>query len=231
MNVAVIGGGTSSEAPPSSTIVFLESFDGSSSCADGYSSTCDKTWAATTGTGCSLDFDNAEQKQGGSYSLKAVSATSGFEAYAGHDFASTIAVSYSRIYLYISSEGLADGQAQVIAATVSYTSWDNPWRIDLVQTGADLYLRLNYYSGGASTNLDLSTGTVSTGQWYNVEVKYDVTGAAWDWRIGGVSQGSGSLSGTVYGLDNFRVGPYVDSYAATIYYDSISIASDMWVGN
>ena len=98
-------------------------------------------------------------------------------------------------YVYIAAQGLASGTGvslimlrnasySVIGDVALYSNGSNPvFEFVLYNNGAKAY----YYSGAVSLNT-----------WYRIDVKYDVTNLAWEWRVNGVSQNRGILTGTLY---------------------------------
>ena len=115
-------------------------------------------------------------------------------AYSYWTNASNQDISYIGGYIYIASEGMADGQlAGYMFGLLNDGGLVTAMVYPYQAAGGQLQLWLAYYSGGAIA-YDQGLSPFAVGTWYYAEIKYDVTNLAWQWWIDGVSQGSGALT-------------------------------------
>ena len=87
----------------------------------------------------------------------------------------------------------------------------------------NLRFRLSIYNNGGWTN-DNSTDVIETERWYRIDIKYDNVNNAWEWRIDGVTEGYGTLTGTHYeGIQKWNIGMQNQSRTATVYFDLVRV--------
>lgn len=133
---------------------------------------------------------------------------------------------YFRTYLYINSENMADTKYRNI---IRFNSAGNQ-RIDILKTGSDL--QLTFYTNG--TLRDTETILVQTS--YLLEVYLNNTGTtdSWEWKIDGVSKGSGSGSANLSGdSDSIVLGiitELADNHTIDIYWDNVAVDTTGWIG-
>jgi hypothetical protein len=199
------------------TSLVTESFEGT-----GY----ENTWTETVGDGV-VDEDSTDitpPTGGGSQTLKIQTASPDYDAATRYDTGSGREVSYTRLYIYIGAEGLANGESiRVACATGTDTQTGRRWELILKQIAAKLSFRLWVYDNGAISEKDQS-GDIVTATWYKVEIKLDRTGTAWEWKIDGSVEGSGSLTGNLNTAPRYWwCGTTYGDYTMTTYYDLFAI--------
>lgn len=209
------------------TTLVDESFEGT-----GY----EEAWTEDVGAGCTLDEDSTDITPpwgGGSQMLKAISATTGWKAVATRDFGSEQSKTFTRYYVQITSEGVQlSNEKNLIKASDS--SGNGVYFVRFYQDTVEptgRYFRLRLYNNGGYV-LYTVPDKFSLSQWYCIEVKYDDIANEWEWRIDGVSQNSGILTGTHYtGVKTIEIGALNSSqaYDLTAYYDLIKVSDTTWV--
>lgn len=158
----------------------------------------------------------------GSECLQSVSSTSGYNAYATRDLGSVQPKTFTRFYVYIEAEGLATSSDKDII-TLEDNGGNNVIIFRLRKgSGGNLKFRLRLYNNGGWTNY-ISTA-ISLNTWYKIDIKYDNVNNTWQWRLDGVSQDSGSLSGSHYaGIQKWNFGMQNQSITGTIYFDLVTV--------
>jgi parallel beta-helix repeat protein len=199
-----------------------ESFEGA-----GY----EESWSETEGAGSTVDEDSTDVTPppgGGNQTLKIQKVSPNFNASTNRELASEEAVTYSRFYVQIAAEGLADTE-KVLLNRGRDASWDSAWQVWLLQDGADLKFHLWVYNNGSDAQYTASD-SISLDTWYRIDVKYDVTGTAWAWRIDETVEDSGSLTGsTRSGVKIMDAGDSVVSETATFYIDLAAMDTSGYV--
>jgi hypothetical protein len=199
-----------------------ESFEGA-----GY----EEIWSENIGSGCSLDPDSAipgtAPPDAGSECLKLISDTPDHEAYISLDYITEITKTFTRIYLYVEAEGLANGEGKYIGALedssgnyVILFSLNKSW-------GGQLQIRFSVYNDEA---IEQYYTAISKETWYKIDIKYDNVNDTWEWRLYDVDgvlldQAGGILTGIHYnGIKKWNLGfPSTDDITGTIYYDLFSV--------
>ncbi len=87
------------------------------------------------------------------------------------------------------------------------------------QSAGQLRFNIRLYNAGAYQDYyaDISLNT-----WYRIDIKYDDSSNTWEWKLDGVVQDSGNLTGTHYtGIQKWILGFMATSqpYTGTAYYD------------
>jgi hypothetical protein len=157
-------GETTGTAPPSRIID--ESFEG-----PGYQ----EDWAETVTTGCSLDPDfvipGTPPTGAGYQQLQSISAETGYKAFSTMDYGSELSKTFTRIYLYVEDEGLANNNKKTIGALRDNAD-NNVFIFRLYKSSGQLQFNLRVYNNDAwndyYANIFLNT-------WHRIEVKYDAT--------------------------------------------------------
>jgi hypothetical protein len=181
-------------------------------------------------SGCTLNPDagipGTPPSGSGSQCLQSVSAPSGYQAYATRVYGSEQPKTFTSFYLYVEAEDLNDGNNKVIGALQDGSATPNSvFILRLNQNAGQLRFNLQGYNAGSLTNY---FANITTGAWYKIDIKYDDTTNAWQWRVNGTNQPSGTLSGTHYtGIKtwNFGFATTGQAYAGTIYYDLIKVST------
>ena len=204
--------------------IINESFEGT-----GY----EESWSETIETGCTLDEDvsipETAPPGAGNQCLKAIVVDSTDNNAYATQTKSNQSTSYVRFYFYLGAEGYNNGQLASICnlqdSGVGYAA-----KIEMGQIAGVFGLRYTYRSSGVDNSTALIA--VSLSQWHLIEFKYDITGTAWEWRIDGDVQHSGSLSAAIRTPDSLVIGIIVStgSTGATIYEDLIVWDDAAWVG-
>ena len=154
---------------------------------------------------------------GSTLCLKVITGDPANDANIDIDIGSEEAVSYTRVYLYIADKNNDD---YIYAWTAA---WGDVWSIVLDGT-----LDLSVYKDGAMAYVD--SFTPNEDQWYCIEVRYDVPGTAWEWKIDGNPEGNGVLTGGLRaGVQHVSLGlgAAVDT---TLYFDWFEVDDATWVG-
>jgi len=194
---------------------------------DGYD---DGPWTETILDGCTLDPDSAIQgvtppALAGLECLKSVSDGTGYKSFAKIDYGSEEPRTFTRMYFYVESEGLENGNNKYIG-TFQDSSNNDVIRLRLNQNTDQLRLRFSVYVNETDTYQDYFVN-IETETWYRLEVKYDDTDNTWEARlfdVGGTLLGhaSGTMTGTHYtGIQKWNLGFMLGSqlYTGVIYYD------------
>jgi len=206
-------------------------------------------WTETIGTSCPnciLNEDSAlplcnppacsPPSGAGLQCLKSISASPGYQAYATRDYGSELKRTFTRMYLYVESEGLDDGDMKPIGALRNNTN-AIVLGFGLNQNSGQLrFLIRLYYNNGSSYYDDYFD--ISTNRWYRIEVKYDTDNETYtaysEWKVDGVSQGSGTLGmfETHYsGIRKWDFGFWSAlAETGTIYFDKVAVDNSDWVG-
>lgn len=198
--------------------ILEESFEG-----EGY----ENSWDETLGSGCTIDEDNTDISPptgGGSEILKQINPGYADENKTVHSLASEKSDSYTTFYYRLN--GLSNNAFHTVFVAQD-ASWHVTWRIDAKRSGGTYTLYLSLYYNG-SLQEDVDSVNISLDTWYKIDVKYDVTGTAWEWRLDDVSQGSGSLTGSIAGgiqTLELKTTTWNASHAVTAYWDRIWIDS------
>lgn len=205
-----------------------ESFESTKPTNSGYDNS---GWSETVGSGSVFDTDNTEVSRptdGGNQVLKIQKVASNYNALTAKDLASNNAITYTSIYFQYDTYSLSDGE-MISIAEMRDSDGKLAWRLYFKYLSSGSYTRINlrYYNNGSDSNWSTdSTVNLSADTWYKLEVKYDVTNKAYEWKINGTSKGSGSLTGTLpLGGKNFRMGDFYTSKTATYYIDKFDVDS------
>lgn len=192
----------------------------------------DADWSETVGDG-TVDEDDttiSDPLGGSSQILEVEKAAPDYDALTRNDLADDYAVTYTRLYFYLSAHGLTSNNDKLLIAFALTVGWDVPWSLFLLHDGSKPNLVFEYYSGG-SQNQDYDYGELSTGQWYCLEVYYDATSELWEWKVDDVSINNGSLTDAHYvGVGRLVVADNQNDFTELAYYDFVKIQSDGWIG-
>ena len=191
----------------------------------------EETWAETVTAGNTLDEDAAipgtPPTGSGSQCLKAIFAvaTSAF----AEQTKTNQNISYVRYYLYVETEGLADGHI-ISLVNLRTTTGTAICAVQVGQNAGVLQARYNYYSSGAYQTT--AWVNINIAQWYRLEFKYDLTNMLWEWKIDGVSQTSGSLAAATYTPGRMRIGGTQTTVTGTttLYQELVVWDDTNWVG-
>ena len=119
------------------------------------------------------------------------------------DLESAQATFYARFTIYIDSEGLADGETRYIfqAITTASVGDGTDCAIQIIQTSGQLYFNLSI-----GTVLR-DTYAISIQTAYTIEIYCSNSAPGWEWKIDGVSAGSGSNDPEI-DFQRFKFGQY-----------------------
>jgi hypothetical protein len=193
----------------------------------------DETWTETVDAGNTLDPDSAvpgitPPADAGTECLQSISAVANYQAFAQLDYGVEQPKTFMRLYIYIETEDLVNGDTKNIT-NIRDGSNANAIILQLNQNNSGV-LRFNFrlYNNGAWNNnyYDISLNT-----WYRVDIKYDDTNNTWEWKFSDVDgtllhQVNGTLTGVHRtGIKKWRLGFQTTSQAltGTIYYDLFSV--------
>ena len=206
-----------------------ESFEGT-----GY----EETWTETVGSGSIVDEDSTDitpPTDGGSQILKVQKVSSNYNAKTSRDLGSEQNTTYARFYVYITAEGMANGQEIYLARGLN-ASLTMPWYFGITQNSSgEVRFRFALYNNGTTAYYSYpstapGTGSINVNQWYKVEVKYDATNLTWEWRLDGTSLYSGSLTGTLRNPPRyFELGDAGLSLTMTAYIDRFAVNSSSYL--
>lgn len=179
-NVGVVGGGVPAAVTTYPDILFYHSFETSTTCS---SCNADKYVGDNIPTCESAAAIDSELAAVGSNSLDA-------------------STSYDRMHFVLNNDDNCDVDSGRMGAYVYFTTIANGFGIFRAYYDANNYisltsfgttqLRLVYRSGGTSSAFNSSTGVISSGTWYYIEIRWNKGGAGNDYEIyvDGVSVGS-----------------------------------------
>jgi hypothetical protein len=183
----------------------------------------DETWTETVGDGSTLNPDSdipgiTPPADAGSECLNAISDATGYQAFARLNYGSEEPKTFTRFYLYVEAEGLADGDVKLIGR-VKNSSNNDVFRLRLSKSSGQLQFNIRVYNNGSYEDYyaDISLDT-----WYRIDIKYDDSSNTWEWKLDGAVQDGGNLIGTHYtGIQKWDLGFISTSqtYTGTVYYD------------
>jgi parallel beta-helix repeat protein len=229
----VVGTWTNNSIAAVAADLLVETFDATVGGANHFTTAGDghldnAGWTGAKGTGCTTDADSTaiSDSSGGASEILAIVKAASQSAMARYAFAGDQAITYTQFYVYVLSEGVGNTQSTIIAIARDSAA-TTTWTLNLYQSaGGVLGFTFSYRSGGT----DVTSAVIpaaATGQWYKFEVLYDVTNHLWEWRLGGASQDSGSISAThAAGMKDVRFGGFAaDTLAVSYYFDNLRIGS------
>lgn len=198
-------------------------------------------WSETVGSGSAVDEDETgvtPPNGGGSQTIQTTKVSPNFNAASVATLAADQVVSYTTFYVYVNEHGLAstdyvsiaslwqDGYSDDIASLNLYVDSYDSDRLKFVaeinEDGTGVR-SVAWPSSGSGVNLDT---------WYKFNVKYDITGDAYEVKVtpaGGaeVSIMSGSLTDThpTTGLRLIKLGNTSDSKTWDVYFDNVAVGT------
>ena len=220
---------------PKPELIWDEQFEN----ASGY----DETWSEgeTIGTGPILDENFSTAGIGaapagwGDRCLRLVTV-GGEDSYVLHrgwgGGADGIPISYTRLEVIVDEESLANSEGIHFLSTRDSEN-EKFYQYILYQSGSGV-LKIEaqiWYDGGSSNfeSIEIDLDTL-----YRLEMKWDITNEAWEWRVNGETIASGAISGE--GLNRPLDGVFIGDIAAqndaavTIYLDNFAVNNTEWVG-
>ena len=220
---------------PKPELIWDEQFEN----AAGY----DETWSEgeTIGTGPILDENFSTAGIGaapagwGDRCLRLVTV-GGEDSYVLHrgwgGGADGIPISYTRLEVIVDEESLANSEGIHFLSTRDSEN-EKFYQYILYQSGSGV-LKIEaqiWYDGGSSNfeSIEIDLDTL-----YRLEMKWDITNEAWEWRVNGETIASGAISGE--GLNRPLDGVFIGDIAAqndaavTIYLDNFAVNNTEWVG-
>jgi len=229
--VMMMGGGVPEEgAPPVTPDILNETFEGT-----GYSV---PTWSETVGSGCTINEDYDATTVTGAPAnwltqcLQIQSATlvaNNTLKYLGSQYP----ITYTRVEIIFSAWSVASGPWLKQILFTGDTTGNQVWTLSLQKDASNNYHFYTIHYTGGTDVADASAVNLALNTLYRVEVKYDVTNSAWDWKINGVSEGAAAMTAAMRaGLQAFRLGTVTTSEVATytLYYDRVGIDANEWIG-
>jgi hypothetical protein len=192
----------------------------------------EEAWTENIGTGCILNEDyspipGTPPVDFGSQCLQSVSNSTGYKARADLVYGTQQAKTFTTFYVYIGSEGLGLGDDKNIGGLIDGGGSSAVVFRLRKGTGGNLKFRFRLYNNGTSTNYNSSEISLNT--WYKIETKYDDTNNTWEWKVNGVTQDSGTLTGVHRtGIQQWRIGLWQSSQleTGTVYFDRITVSTD-----
>lgn len=135
---------------------------------------------------------------------------------------------YSRVYLYVQAENLADTKERHI---LRLGSGNGTEKIVLAKNGAQLELRL--YTNG--TLRDTENISVQTSYLIEVYLNNTVGNDTWEWKIDGVSKGTATAAALISADTTTLVLGIIDEPAddqtIDLYWDNAGLSSTGWLGS
>ncbi len=192
-------------------------------------------WTGTLGAGSTLDADDITTPplHGGSQVLKIQKVSPNYTSFASFDLGSEQAVTYTRVVIKITADGLVDTNELSIATAYDGTGIaDNNrvWDLRLWQNdGGQMKYRMYYFNQGSlvQSNVDDLGRTVSN--WTKLEVLYNHTTHTCEWRIDGTTMATVSIiGGHKTGVRYISLGSTA-SYTVTSFYDRVSVSSTKYL--
>ena len=190
----------------------------------------EESWTETTDTGCTLDEDSTTPAgiPEGSQCLECyIIDYVDNQAHIRQDFgAGGKATLYGGCYFYLNSLHATARYLNVLY--VMSTTYADNLQIILLEDSGTLKLRFDYYDDGSLKSTATISASIQT--WTLVEYKYDTSGGAWEWKVDGVTQHSGSLTGTLRTPRYFHAGIHNcnNTTAITNYVDSVRADDETW---
>jgi hypothetical protein len=193
----------------------------------------EETWSEgeTVAAGCTLDQDYATSNLATppddwqSQCLQCVIDTVGDETYVEHIFASDMGLSYVRAEWVFTALPTLTNQQSAILLKVYNRAVTTCFMIGLKNDGAATKI----WFVDAQNGTDDYGPTAVQGTFYRVEVKWDNPNNAWEWKVDGVSQGTGSFAQDI-GLGRIRLGWIGSHGVGTVCHDNFAIDDADWVG-
>jgi hypothetical protein len=196
-------------------------------------------WGQTVGSGNTIDWDASwpadPPPSAGSECLRTLGDGGGNDnVFARWDRGSgnETDVNFCRGYFRFDTEALNNGEGfNLFGVLQNFTSLSAV--IQLVQTSGTPKLRLAYYDDGTEKTTALIS--INLDQTYLLEIKYDTSANEWEWKIDGVSQHNGSLTGVTRLCRYLAAGilgtPGADTGTDTdIYSDLLAWDDADWIG-
>lgn len=186
--------------------------------------------------GCSIDpnYDtsNIGSPSGwGSECMRCVTdGTAGDTCHIWYQHGSDIATAYFRMEFYIESSSYGNGD-YIMLCNAADSGWGTIFTLKITHDGSNHYIEYDAAYGSAGDPA-ADTATISTTTKHTVEVKWDNTGNAWEWRLDEVSQGSDTFSDDK-SLRVFTIGasyPAGTPSAFTICLDNMGCWDDGYAG-
>jgi hypothetical protein len=193
-------------------------------------------WTESVGSGCSLEPDSlipGPSPTGAGYQcLQSISDATGYKAVSTLDYGSEESKTFTRMYLYVEDEGLDnDGDKKKIGA-LEDSGNNTVFIFRLYQSGDQLQFNLRVYNNDDWNDY---YANISSSTWHRIEVKYDDTNDAWDWRLDGTpKENDGGILTGIHrtGIQEWNLGFMNGNQAetGTIYFDQVSVDNNDWVG-
>ena len=182
----------------------------------------------TVGGSSTLDEDTDTAEVGDPFGwddqcLKAILVSSDIDAYVQHTFPHDIPETYTGIELIVTAEDLADTESHTVALAVDISDVVIIWAISVLQTSGNLELVIGIAHDGFLNDFVVP---FNLNQCVRIEIKWDSIANEWEWRLDGVTQNSGTLTGAAVGrgLGILRVGlDEINAQGSTVYYDNICV--------
>lgn len=197
------------------------------------------TGATLIGSGSSLDPDYATSNAGSpagwsAQCLRAISVVPNTQARKNHTFGTALTGQlYFRDEFYIVSETIATGTANIIFSAYNTGFTANIFHFWLKRDTPDFKLVASVGNGGG-TQEAVKFG-ITTGVRYTAEMSYHLTTHAWDFRVDGVSIGTGTASSaTAADCQLLYIGSDVFNAASgnpvEVLHDNVGIGNQTWLG-
>lgn len=228
-----VSGWTNTDIPADFGNLLDEGFEGT-----GYQN----TWSETIGSGSVVDEDSTAVTPptgGGSQILNIQKVSPNYNAKTRFDMGSEQSITYSRFYVYITSEGLSNSQFHYLFRTYNGSS-QNVTNLRLNQNASgELRFQYDYWNNGGTSlsanypNVALGAGSISLNTWYKIELKYDATNSSVEFRVNGSTVGSaGTLTGSLRNPPRYiDLGNDSFSYTLNAYYDRVAVDSTIYLSD
>lgn len=189
-------------------------------------------WGETAETGTTVDEDNTDKTPptgGGSQILKIVGVGSGFFARldASDILATNKPITYITFYYYLDS--LTDGESGTIFRCED-SNWNDPWLVYVTRSGSTYTVDVHAWYNG-DYQWGFASYTISPGQWYKMQFKYDATNKSIEHLVDGVSKASATWTGTsALGIRRLylQAQSNVNPFHITEYFDLLKVSATGW---
>lgn len=191
----------------------------------------EETWSdgETVSAGCSLtdDYDTASLSPtpGASWQvhcLRAICDTMDDDCRVGHTLGSGLPISYWRIEFMVDSSAVtAYNESNFLVCWTA--AWNLLFCAGIYHDGAAQKLQFRHLVDADARILD----TLAVDTYYRMEIKWDLTNDLWEYKLNGVSRGSGALTSALL-PQIFWIG--AQSGIATVNIDNFAVDNANWIG-
>jgi hypothetical protein len=214
---------TDTEIPGAVADLVDENFEGT-----GY----EETWTETVGAGSGVNEDStavARPVGGSAQVLQIDKVDPNYNAKTVRDLGSALAITYASVWAYVTAEGLGSDESLIVMHGED-ASANKAWYIKFHQKATGKYdYQMRVYSGGAWVAA-ASSAEVLLDTWHKLEMKYDVTNDAYEFRVDSASVVSAALTDAHRaGVRYITLGDAETAKTVTMYLDVCQVSSTGYV--